>query len=329
MMAEIREWLQRLPDPDPRDTERVWARFQESRRPGRRRWELLLLPAVAAAALLLWLTPEAPRREPLEAAGTAAWSDEVSLAFDGRGVASGVDRDLLLEWEAGTVRVDVTPHAGNRVRVSTEEATVTVTGTIFSVRRDTLGVTTQVERGSVEVRCADGWVGAVTPADGPRTCLPVRAAALLGRANALLEAGAAPAEVRDTVDRGLAVAEAGSPVEGELLAHRVRVGTDEGRVEEVAADADRYLGSGHAGRRVEVLRAAGRLVYRERGCAAALRFLEPLATEGDAEDRVVLAACTPDRGRALSLAREALRSGQGIEPGWRAWAEDLLAREGR
>lgn len=322
-MAEIREWLRALPEPDRAAEERIWRRLRDSRRPRPLRWTVPVLVGAGAVAAIAWFALRDPPRTVELRTAAVDWSGDVHLDVDGHGVATGTRRDVAVAWESGTVRVEVEAHAGNRVAVETEEARIEVTGTVFSVRRDALGVTTTVERGSVAVRCADGWAGALRPEDGPRTCWPVRPAALLGRADALLAAGAPPDEVLATVDRGLAVAEAGSAAEGELLARRVRAGTEANRVGDVLADADRYLASADRGRRVEVLRAASRLAYRERGCAAALPYLAPLEAEGSAEDRVVLAACLPARQDALL--RAALASGEPIEPGWRAWAASQLA----
>lgn len=318
----VRDYLSALPEPDPAATERIWNRFRHTRaRPVHRAgWPLFAAAGLAVGAAALLLRVERPREVQLDGV-PVAWSDGVHLDLDGHGVARGTSRDLTVIWELGTLRVDVAPDHRHRVRVLTEEAVVEVTGTVFTVNRDRLGVTTTVDRGSVRVTCAEGVPAERTRADGPVTCWPVRAGGLLGRADVLLEQGAAPDEVIATIDRGLAVAEPGSAVEGELLARRVRANSEANLVEQVLADADRYLASADPSRRVEVLRAASRIAYRERGCVAALPYLTPLEAEGTAEDRVVLAACLPDR--AVALTRAALASGEPLEAGWRQWAESI------
>ncbi len=204
-----------------------------------------------------------------------------------------------------------------------------VVGTVFSVRRDALGTTTWVDRGRVAVGCGDEGPVEIGPEDGARTCLPTRPGALLDRADALVDHGAAVDEVLETLDLGLAAAEPGSAVRGELLARRVRSRALAGRTAEALADADTYLASGWTERRDEVLASAARLALAS-GCGAARVYLEPLEATGTAEDHVLLASCLAeaDPARAEALARDALASGEGIDPGWRAWAEGLLG-EGR
>lgn len=324
-MPEIRDFLSALPEPDPAATDRIWRRFQESRAP-RRGWALPAI-ALAAASAAVWVAVRDPVREVRLEGQPVAWSGDISLGAAGHGTAHGTRGDLTVDWETGSVRVQVTPDAGNRVRVRTEEAEVEVTGTVFTVRRDALGSTTAVERGSVAVSCADGWAGAVTPDSGPHTCWPARAGGLLGRADALIEAAAPPDDVIATVDRGLSLADPGSAVEGELLARRVRAGSDANRVDDVRADAERYLSSNGGSRRVEVLRAVSRLLYRERGCTEALPYLQALETDGGAEDRVVLAACVPER--SVALASAALASGEPLSDEWRSWAQSVVDERGQ
>lgn len=336
---DARDYLQRLPEPDPTAVPRIWRRFQQTRAEERRRnrssWVALAWPATAglaatAAAVVIGVVltrPEAPRTVDLVATAGApsyAWSEDVVLALDGHGAASGTSKDVQVDWESGTVGVEVKPHAGISLAVVTEEGTVRVVGTKFTVTRDALGVTTAVERGQVEVTCADGWRGPLVAADGPHTCLPVRAAALLGRADALTAAGAAPGPVLETLDFGLERAEAGSPVEGELLARRLQVRAAAGATDDALADADRYLASGQRSRVGEVLGTAGRVALAAKGCEAALPYLRQLEATGTAEDLVVLASCVAptDAGAASALVRAALGRADAaqMDPAWRNWA---------
>ncbi|MEQ1508728.1 MAG: FecR domain-containing protein, partial [Myxococcota bacterium] len=202
---ETREMLERLPDPDPAAMARVWTRFEATRDAdgAAQRWGWswklpaagLALTAVAAATLLAVL-PERARTVDLTSAGLHQWSEQIRLDLDGRGTATGTDQDLVVDWQSGTIRVEVEPHTGTKLSIVTDEGTIRVVGTVFSVRRDPLGVTTTVERGRVAVTCADGWSGEIT-VDDAHTCLPTRAAALLGRADALIAADAPTSTVLD------------------------------------------------------------------------------------------------------------------------------------
>ena len=237
-----------------------------------------------------------------------------------------------MSWEAGTLRAEVEPHTGTGLSVLTEEARVDVVGTVFSVRRDALGVTTWVERGRVAVACTEGWAGELEPDDGPHTCLPVRPALLLGRADALLDAGAPSEEVLEALDLGLERAAEGSAVMGELLARRLEVLGSTERIDEALADADAYLALGGS-RAIEVRRFAGWLALAQRGCEVALPYLEPLSGAGEPQDRILLAEClvSTEPGRARALLRGALEQltapPEPIAPGaeWVQRAQDALS----
>ena len=112
----------------------------------------------------------------LDTAGRShPWSPQVRLELDGHGVATGTDRDVVVQWESGTLGVDVVPKSGTSLSVVTEEAVIRVVGTAFEVRRDPLGVTTTVAHGRVAVRCEDGWKGSSrTRAVPTPACRPVR-----------------------------------------------------------------------------------------------------------------------------------------------------------
>jgi hypothetical protein len=340
---EARELLGRLPQPDPDGEVRVWRRFQESRaRQGASGWlASLLRPAVmgpalvmaGAAAVVAVMLPERQREITLDASSDVVrheWSEQVELRLAGHGVATGTAQDVLVTWETGTVWVEVEPHSGTSLSVVTDEAQIEVVGTAFSVTRDALGATTSVQHGTVSVTCDDGWQGQLTAEVGPHTCWPVRPAALLGRADALLERGAPGELVLATLDRGLQVAEGGSATEGELLARRVSVRASMGQVQGAVADAERYLASGDRSRQAEVARTVGRSLLAG-GCEQALRWLSLVGDEGTAEDDVVLASCLlpSEPERARQLASEALQSGQPLEPAWKDWAHELVSGGGR
>jgi ferric-dicitrate binding protein FerR (iron transport regulator) len=328
---EVRDWLRTLPDPDPAAVSRVWSRYRETRKgprdPSPRRWWLAPVgAALAVAALALWSGRDRPTRIELTS-GTTPFGATVSLTTDGRGAVSGTGRDVTVAWESGDVSVEVEPHTGTRLKVVTDEAVVEVVGTLFSVHRDALGATVGVTRGRVEVSCLDGWHGFLSPDEPAHTCVPVRPGALLGRADALKDRGAAADEILDALDRGLSAASPGSAVEGELLARRIDLRAGLAPTASVLADAERYLAGSDRPRATEVRRTASRLALADGGCPAALRWLEPLEATGTAEDRVVLASCLADAdpARARALAAAALRSGEPVDPDWRAWAERFVA----
>jgi ferric-dicitrate binding protein FerR (iron transport regulator) len=333
---DVRELLHRLPEPDPTGADRVWDRYLATR-PRRDRlrgaplWAPVMAIAAAAAAVLIVTNRPDPERslvlDPDDLDRQLAWSQQVHLTLDGRGTATGTGKDLQIDWTSGTIGVEVAPNTGTRVSVVTEEGTVRVVGTVFQVKRDALGVTTEVRRGKVEVSCVDGWAGALGAGER-HTCLPQRAAGLLGRADALADRGAGPEAVLEALDQGLGAVEAGSAVEGELLARRLGVRAEAGDVEGALADAERYLAAAHASRRSEVRASAARLALGAGGCGAAMTWLEPLRTDGTPEDRVILASCVaahdPDEARALA-AGALSEDAASIDAGWRAWAEGLLA----
>jgi ferric-dicitrate binding protein FerR (iron transport regulator) len=324
---DVKQELRRLPDPDPAGEDRVWQRLQASRG-ARRRWPVgaaVLLSASALAALWWGSQPAAPRAQSFDVAAPtiATWSDGVRLEVNGQGEVRGTDGDLVVAWSTGAVRAWVEPDRGTRLRVQTEEAVVDVVGTVFTVTRDRLGAHTAVERGKVRVTCADGWTGEVGPDDGPRTCLPVRAALLLGRADALIDAGAAPALVKETLDRGLVLA-TDQAVEEELRVRRMSVHAELGDVDAALTDAREALG-GQATRAAEIRRFAGRLALTAGGCAAALEFLD--GPEALPEEQVLLAECLAsiDPARAQALLEGARPS---LDPAWadRAAAADRAIR---
>lgn len=332
---DAQQLLKRLPEPDPRAPDRIWRRFRDTRATARysrsQRWGFAIpiaaLGGAAAAALALWpATPEPQRVVALDTAGIHPWSAQVQLELDGHGVATGTDRDVVVQWESGTLAVDVVPNSGTSLSVVTEEAVIRVVGTAFEVRRDPLGVTTTVEHGRVAVSCEDGWTGELTHEGGPHTCLPTRPGALLGRAEFLTAEGAPTETLLETLDLGLARAVPGSAVEGELLARRVRARADRGEVGAALEDADRYLTAEPRSRADEVLQTAARLALTVRGCADAVLYLRRLEATGSAEDRILLASClaTDDPARARALVQASLGSGEPIDPAWATWARSFV-----
>jgi ferric-dicitrate binding protein FerR (iron transport regulator) len=241
---------------------RLGARIRSRRAPRRVGPVVLALGACAAGVALLLAPPSAPRA--LDQALTSSTpaqltlTDDVTLSFTGTGHAAGPPSAPHIQWDVGTLDVDVTPHRGIDLVVDTLEGRVHVLGTAFTVRRDALGTAVVVLRGTVEVACG---VEALVRVDagGVRTCLPTRAAGWLGRARALRDAGAPADAVLDAIDRGRALGDDGDDALGELAALRLDVLVVAGRYTEALDAADAYLRSGASARRAEVEALAARL----------------------------------------------------------------------
>lgn len=250
-------------EPAPEATARLLRRVRSSRRPDPRPRRAAAVLVLIAAAFLIFLRL-VPEPTPLDQALsttvpiTESLTAEVRADYTGTGRVQGTTAAPRIRWEVGTLALDVAPHQGIDLSVDTDEAVVTVVGTAFSVTRDRLGTAIQVSRGEVSARCIGGPAQALHA--GERSfCLPRRATGMLTRAQALLDLGATPEEVLDTLAQGLKLASDGDPAVGELLALRIEVLLELGRDAEAAADARQYLRAGGP-RREEVeavLRALG------------------------------------------------------------------------
>lgn len=242
------------PEPGPGAVVRLRARHATSqRRAVRLVWALPLI-ACAAIGALVWVNrPPKVLSEQLEAQAleSRTLTEDVHLEFSGTGTVDGTERAPHIRWEAGVLDLDVTPDRGINLVVDTDEGEVAVVGTAFSVTRDALGTLVSVTRGHVRVACHN-QAPTVLGAGETATCLPVRAAAWIGRARALLAAGRPADEVLAAVRRGLSLASEGDPATGELVALRIRVLVDAGRYTEALAAANDYLASGASPRRAEV-----------------------------------------------------------------------------
>lgn len=311
---DIRETLQLIPEPDPRAIERVWDRYHASRtRPARSLpWMWLAAPALAATAMAGFLFSGGPPNHRMEldsnaSTSTHRWSEVIGLEFAGHGIMEGTPDNATITWRSGTVTAEVVPDSDTHLTIVTDEGRVEVVGTVFSVTRDRLGATTSVEHGKVSVSCEDGWSGFVTAESGPHTCLPVRAAGLLGRADALADAGSSAEVLQDTLDRGIALAEPGSSIESELLYRRMHVHGDIHDSAGVIADALDYL-EGNGSRTTEVQQYAAWTALAAEGCEVALPLLSQLELTGTPADRVLLAECllTQQPARAQGLLADAL-----------------------
>jgi ferric-dicitrate binding protein FerR (iron transport regulator) len=290
----VRDLLQALPEASPTAITRVRARI--GRRPRRRVAPLVgasLLLAASLAFLLVRLFPSTPA--PLSAGLDApvAWATlqptpEVQLDFQGSGTLGGTARSLALQWELGTLKVEVEPNRGIDLAVHTREAEVRVVGTGFSVTRDALGTAVSVSHGHVAVMCADGQNALLGPGE-TRVCVPTSPSGLLGRAHGLVEAGAALSEVLAAADAGLAAGATGA-VQGELSLLRVETLGRLGRNTEALAAAEAALAAAPA-RPLDLHHLAAHDALASTGCAAALPHLVALGADATGPELVQYADC--------------------------------------
>ena len=284
-----RTLLAHLDDPSPEAQTRLLARVtalpEEAPRHGLARpaWTAPVLALAGAAALAVGVylsLPGGPEESSLLA--TTALTQQsapvelspvsgVSLAYrDGYGEFGGTTQSPEIHWIAGQLDVEVEPNRGIHLAVQTHEATVRVIGTRFSVlRRDGL-TTVAVERGKVEVACADGQKSVLTLGQ-TATCEPRSAARLALRALALQSRGEDPARVLELTERGLANAEEGSATWAQLSVLRMVSLRDLGRTAEALEATRTWLASGETRRTDEVLRLALSLSADPCGLAIAER----------------------------------------------------------
>lgn len=209
--------LRQLTEPD----EALLARLRAGRAPrARPPWRLLPLAAAALAAWFL-ATPEVP--QPVDSSWSAGVAEaelgpHVHARVEGHGQVRGDAQDMVLDWTAGLVELEVSPGQGVKLEVNTEEAQVRVTGTRFLVRRDARGTVVEVRRGHVAVRCGEAPEQALG-AGGRLLCPPVTAAGWLRR---VIQLSGQPEDVLAGVEAGLALSPA-PEVEVELRLRRAAV----------------------------------------------------------------------------------------------------------
>jgi len=316
--ADTASLLAALPRHAPGATARVRARL--ARRERRNRLPAWGLGALALAALVFLgvrvLTPPPPPPLSATLAAPTAWqalapTDEVRLDFQGQGVLAGTARAPRLDWEQGTLKVEVEPERGIDLAVHTREAEVRVVGTGFSVTRDALGTGVVVTHGHVAVLCADGEK-ALLGAGEARVCPPTHAAGLLGRANALAAQGDTAAAL-EAARAGLAT-DASGAVRSELELTTVDALTRLGRADEALAAAEASL-AGSPARPSELRHLAVRNAITTTGCPAALPHLRVLVGEdATAPELVYFADCVADTEPAAARAALTAALRQGAPP---------------
>jgi ferric-dicitrate binding protein FerR (iron transport regulator) len=211
------------------------------------------------AAVTLDLGPEA---RPLamvlpEVPALVAPTEHVALEVDGTGRVSGTTRDVLVTWEAGKLGVEVERDAGIALQVATPEASARVVGTGFDVLRDAFGTTIAVRHGLVDVACGEGEPIRLGASER-RSCLPVTAAGLLGRARAQQRSGSPADEILTTLDLGLE-RQPSPQIRDELRVARIDVLVRARRHADALSEAEAYLAGGGELRRQEIERLASDL----------------------------------------------------------------------
>ncbi len=212
-----------------------------------RGWLALPLAALAAAAVLFFLSQRAAEPLELEAAldSQASWSElapspALRLAYQGQGSLAGQARAPHIQWHAGTLEVQVEPGQGVALRLSTREAELRVIGTAFQVKRNGPRTQVAVRQGEVEVSCHAG-AGALLSAGQEHACGPVSAAAWLGLALGQRDQGQHSEAVLRSLDAGLALARADSVTAAELRFQRVQVLKEADRHQEALDEARELL----------------------------------------------------------------------------------------
>ena len=252
--------LRALPGPTPAGEARIRARLasRRDRVPARARWRIGLLAAAAMALLLIRPpAPPAPLSQRIATAGELLRMEPVAglvLQARGEGDLDGTEPAPELHWQQGHLRLEVDPDHHFDLHIHTREAEVHVVGTVLSVDRDALGTRVEVEHGTVELSCLfDPALDRLT-AQQSRTCLPLTAAGLLGRALALQGRAAPNGEILLALDQGLARAKMGGAVESELRYVRLQTLLADGQLDEARFAARAYLQSNSTPRAQEVER---------------------------------------------------------------------------
>ncbi len=305
--------LRELEGPDALQQQRLVARIGQIPERHPQRWrlpvsagQLALAASVAVGTTLVLTHALIDQPEPLattldvqtEPADLAPFPG-VHLAYNGGyGELGGTTRSPEIQWIAGQLEVEVEPDRGIQLSVHTEEATVRVIGTVFTVEREDAQTTVGVERGKVEVTCSDGEVVELT-AGKDHSCASLSPSKLALRALRLRERGAAPDDVLAVVERGLEHATHGDAAWSHLSVLRMQATADAGDADQALAYAERYLEAGHARRQLDVLR-LGMELHQE-PCALAMAHSAVLSSDQAAPaDLVSLSDCSSgDDARAL------------------------------
>ena len=222
----------------------------------------------------------------------------IQLHPQGQGIAEVKGDQTKVDWEEGTVQVDVAPREGHHLTVNTPEAQIDVVGTSFAVERGPFGTAVLVHRGEVVIQCQPVGQPQSVVAGGAVHCVR-NAGAGLGRLLWLEGEGASAEERLNAVDQALAHPSA-VPATVELLNER-RVGllADLGRVQD-AIKASRALPTP---RRLALLSSFASEALDTTGCGAAEPWLAALAKDEDVTAILLIVQCLASRDRASARSR--------------------------
>lgn len=320
-------------EPDAATLQRVRRRVdRKMTTPAQAPWLLVGTGALVALGVLFLLRPQAPQEIPgltpvsppvvataqevplvpatLDTSQKSLTTPDgkVQLSWEGSGRLSGTARVPRIEWDGGTIAVEVTPNQGIDLAVQTREATIRVVGTGFRVTRDVLGTEVQVLHGKVAVECADGS-SVLIGQDQSRVCPPISGFGLLGRARALKAAHRPATEILATVEMGLASKDITDSVRDELEVLQVEALEEADRKAEAAKAAEAYLAKPNPQRVVEMHRYAANLTG-EANCGLTVQHLKyAIEKQPLTQDLLLYAQClrTTDRKEARAALDRALK----------------------
>lgn len=269
------------------------------------RWRALAplgVGGLAVAAAALWLAvrpapvPETQQMELFSSQWTAEQvHQDVALEFEGRGALEAKGKNHAITWREGRLKVSVTPKQDIQLDVHTPEATVSVVGTVFEVRRDLTGTTVSVERGKVAVRCGDGAPAPLVPEDGTRFCQTTSPAGLAALAKQRRADGDLDGAL-DVAADGLARADAHSYAAAELYWQQALAFEAQDSWADALRSSEALLATGQGDFETDAHHMAALAGRMADGCAAAGAHLRWLA---DAEaatpyELAHLADCTAE-----------------------------------
>lgn len=276
-----------------------------ARPPGR----LLLIGGLAAAAVaaigvMAW-PPQAPPTLQQLALSADDWSqlqasEHVQLSFSGQGSAQVEGKRHDLDWKQGRLSVSVTPLQDIELTVRTPEANISVVGTVFEVRRDTLGTTISVERGKVSVQCGTHAATLLTMGE-EQTCLPTTAVGLLNRAQDLKHTH--PDDAIAAITMGLEQLDESSTDFDDLHYRAAEIHYENGRPEAALQSARSALSGGDGTYTVEAHSIAAHQALTLDSCSDAVPHLTWMAEQdhAGAEDLAVLAQCLAPTSPSAAL----------------------------
>ena len=263
---------------------------QPHARPRARRAALTLALIAAPALVLIALIALREGSDPSGPVALAPSEQAVLLQPHVSVRAGGSGRALpgRIEWEQGTIEVEVTPHQGVLLEVATKEALVRVVGTAFAVSCDLYGTAVSVQRGEVSVHCR-GSSPEPLAAGGALRCFS--SAETAAGYVLSLERGGAPAEERLQAVRRAKQAPSSSPeTPAALLSLEVDALLALSRASEAATLVGSALSSGR-GVLDRTLSAVASASVAEGDCSSALPALSALAERGDLAAAAWLERC--------------------------------------